>query len=322
MTKDRTQKIRIGLIGLGNMGRNHLRVLSIMKGVEIAFIYDQDPAKTKEACSIYDVNSSKDLNSSLSDVDAVIICTPTVTHSDMLRTVGKMVKNIFIEKPLSNNLNNSMADVDYISKAQLSVQVGFIERFNPVIVQLQKVLNAGNSIVNLDLTRTNNLSSRITDVDVISDLMIHDIDLAIFINGPVSNVFSSGYVENGMIALATANLEHANGSFSRIHASRITNKKIRRLQVTCLDSFIDCELVRKELIINKQSKIDQVKNDMYTISGEEHIIEVPQQEALMSELLAFVEMCKSGHASGPDEKDGLNAEIICSKIRDGIGKWA
>jgi predicted dehydrogenase len=122
------RKIRIGLIGLGQMGRNHLRVLSLLKGVEIQFIHDLDYANSKEMAQVFDVPAIENVNGVWPSVDAAIICSPTSTHSSMLRIASKHVSNIFVEKPLSYSLESTKSDVEYIKKNNLSIQVGFIER--------------------------------------------------------------------------------------------------------------------------------------------------------------------------------------------------
>jgi predicted dehydrogenase len=168
------------------------------------------------------------------------------------------------------------------------------------------------------LTRTNKLSARITDVDVVTDLMIHDIDLALHLSGPVSTVSAHGLADGGMINFASALLTHKNGRFSRIQASRITEKKIRAIQATCTDMFVDCDLLRKELLVHRQSEIQQKNGGPYTISSLEQTIEVRPQEALLSELQEFVTLCKTGSTTRPDTADGLRAAIICDQIQRAV----
>lgn len=310
--------VRIGLIGLGKMGQNHLRVLSMLKSVDLAFVYDANAEHAARLAAAHGVPTSSDLDALLPTADAVVICTPTSTHSEYLRRAAAHVRNIFVEKPLSQDLQSSEADVAFVAERRLAVQVGFIERFNPAVQQLKAVLDGSGQVINVDFTRTNKLSSRITDVDVITDLMIHDIDLALFINGPVRSVSAHGLAEGGMIAFASALLTHENGRFSRIQASRVTEKKIRRIQATCTDMYVDCELLRKELLINRQSEIQQGDSGPYTISAIEQTIEVQPQEALLTELQAFVSLCRTGQAAGPDAADGLNAAVICDQIQKAI----
>ncbi len=282
--------LRIGLIGLGKMGTNHLRILSILKNIELAFIYDTDESKTKRLSMRYSVKASKDVEKDLDGVDAVVIATPTSTHYDYVVTCSKYVKNIFVEKPLSDTMEDILEIERLALEKGLNIQVGFIERFNPAIIELEKVMDYNSSnIINTDFIRTSKISERITDVDVVLDLMVHDIDLALFLNGDYDKIISYGVEKNSMIVFARATIHHTNGRFSNILASRITEKRIRQINVTAENMYIDCNLLRKEILINKQSVKSSYKN--VTLISTEETINVRPQEALLNELLAFIRCC-------------------------------
>ena len=167
--------------------------------------------------------------------------------------------------------------------------------------------------------RTNKLSSRITDVDVVTDLMIHDIDLALHLNGPVSTVSAHGVASGPMIDFASALLTHANGRFSRIQASRITDQKMRRIQATCRDMFVDCELLRKEITISRQSEVEQRAGEPYRITAITEAVEVLPREALLLELQAFVRSISGEETPGrPKADEGVAAMVICDEIRRSI----
>lgn len=289
--------LKISILGLGNMGRNHLRVLSMLKGVEVAYIFDHDEATLASLSKQYKVLATQDPVQAIEAADAVIIVTPTSTHFDYFQMCVGRVKNVFIEKPLAQTLVQAKEIKRLANANDMFVQCGFIERFNPVVAGLKNVLEK-DEVINADFTRTNRLSARITDVDVVLDLMIHDIDLALFINGPIKSVSAHGKKEHGLVAFASAMVLHKNGAMSRILASRMTEKKIRSIQVTSRDAYIDAELLRKELVLHKQSAIQQGHGNPYVVSSLEHQIEVRNQEALLSEHQAFVAAC--GGEVGPD----------------------
>jgi hypothetical protein len=121
-----------------------------------------------------------------------------------------------------------------------------------------------------------------------------------------------------MIDFASALLTHENGRFSRIQASRITEKKIRTIQATCVDMYVDCELVRKELLIHRQSEIQQQDDGPFTISAVEQTVEVRQQEALLTELQSFVAFCRSQDVDVPTTVDGLRSADICDQIQKAV----
>lgn len=313
----RQDLLKIGIIGLGRMGQNHLRVLSLLQGVSVDFLYDPHSEGIQKLSDSFDVPLVKDLGPALREVDAVVISSPTSTHESYFLQAADVVSNIFVEKPLTDRLESSRAIAQKVERNGINLQVGFIERFNPAVDELRKLLDSSEKVVSIDFTRTNKLSARITDVDVVLDLMIHDIDLALYINGPVESVEAHGVVNHGMIEFASGLLSHQNGRFSRIQASRITDKKIRSIQATCTDMFVECELLRKELVASRQSQVRQVSGEPYVITAVEETIEVRPQEALLLELQAFAAMCRGERPSRlarPD--DAVTAMEVAERIRN------
>lgn len=311
--------LKVGLIGLGNMGRNHLRVLSMLKGFELTFVADANAQVAARAGEAHGVPGVVDPAPFLPSVDAVVICTPTVTHANYIHLAAAHIKNIFVEKPLAATLDEACDIAAFAKENGLNIQVGFIERFNPAVQSLKTVLERTERVISLDFTRTNKVSSRITDVDVITDLMIHDIDLALYLNGPAKSVAAHGFAHGSMIDFASALITHENGQFSRIQASRITDKKIRQIEGTCTDMFVDCDLLRKEILISRQSEIHQSDALPYTISAIQEAVAVAPQEALLSELQAFLASCRMpGKVPVPGVEAGVAAMQVCAQIQTAV----
>jgi predicted dehydrogenase len=311
--------LKVGLIGLGNMGRNHLRVLSMLKGFELAFVADTDAPVAAKVGEAHGIPGVVDPTALLAGVDAVVICSPTVTHADYIRLAASHVRNIFVEKPLAANLEEAQEIAAFVRHKGLNVQVGFIERFNPAVQALKTVLDRTERVISLDFTRTNKVSARITDVDVVTDLMIHDIDLALYLNGPARSVAAHGYAHGSMIDFASALITHENGQFSRIQASRVTDKKIRQIEGTCIDMFVDCDLLRKEILINRQSENRDSGSLPYAISAIQEAVAVPPQEALLTELQAFMANCRRpGAERVPGIDAGVDAMKICAQIQAAV----
>ncbi len=311
-----TASVRLGLVGLGNMGQNHLRVLSLLRGVEVAFVHDADPAKQTKLSTMYGLPAAADVDAAMAKVDAVVIATPTSTHAEWVERAARHVRNIFVEKPLAGTLAEAEHLAALASKRDLRLQVGFIERFNPAVQVLKRVLGNSERVISVDFTRTNKLSARITDVDVITDLMIHDVDLAMLINGPVKAISAHGTSDGEMIDFASVQFVHESGSLSRIQASRVTEKKMRLIQATCRGMFVNCDLLRKEVSISRQSELRLLEGEPYVISALAESIEVRPQEALLSELQAFVAFSRGENPSVPDHVAGLEAMRVCQRIRD------
>lgn len=313
--------LKVGLIGLGNMGRNHLRVLSMLKGFELAFVADANAQVAAYAGEAHGIPGVIDPTPLLAGLDAVVICTPTVTHTEYIRLASAQVRNIFVEKPLTATLAEAREIAAFAKEHNLHIQVGFIERFNPAVQSLKIVLDRTERVISLDFTRTNKVSQRITDVDVVTDLMIHDIDLALYLNGPAKEVAAHGFGQGSMIDFASALITHENGQFSRIQASRVTDKKIRQIQVTCIDMFVDCDLLRKEILINRQAELLKGVGLPYAISAIQETVAVAPQEALLSELQAFMTSIRQpGCIQVPGVEAGVNAMQICAQIQAAVQK--
>ena len=316
--RNKEASLKVALLGTGSMGKNHLRVLSMLRGVEICQIFDINENELKNLSSQYSVPYTMDIEEAIEEADAVLIATSTSTHYEYFTKCVEKVKNIFIEKPLAINFEEACLMEALALKHNTFVQCGFIERFNPVISALKNVISE-KDIINMDFTRTNRLSRRISDVDVILDLMIHDLDLALFLNGPVKNIVAYGKNEDNLVAFATVILEHNNGTLSRVLASRMTEKKMRNIQVTTSDSFIDVELVSKELVLHRQSSISKQKGDGYTISSFEEKLEVKPQEALLVECQKFIAACNGDiDPDIPDIKAGIESLKLCKDIYEKI----
>ena len=280
------KKIRIGVIGLGKMGKNHLNILSLLNSVEVKFVSDLDNNNNRKFLF------AKNPFSLLKEVDAVIIATPTSTHFDIIKKIGNKVKNIFVEKPLAQNFSEAKKIISLVKKNKINLRVGFIERFNPAVESLLKIIKKNQKIISFDFTRTNPLSSRIKDVDVVIDLMVHDVDLAILFNGNVKFVKSYGYKKFGKIFYVTAILQHENGVLSRILTSRITQKKIRQINVVSENKYIECDLLRKEIYVSKNTKVKDYGNKNFIYKNLGEVIETSPQEALLSEVQAFIYSCR------------------------------
>ena len=307
--------LKVSILGIGKMGKNHLRILSMLKGVEVTNIFDFNEGELKSLSVRYGVPYTLDVKEALADVDAVVIATPTSTHFDYFKLCVGKVNNVFVEKALAESYMEAQEIKVLTVKNRMFMQCGFIERFNPVVMELKNLLKT-TKVINADFFRTNRLSSRITDVDVVLDLMIHDIDLALYFNGPVQDVLAYGKKENGLVAFASAMFKHQNGSLSRIIASRMTQKKIRSIQVTAEDIYIDAELLRKELLVHKQSA---TSIDSHTTSSLQQKIEVKPEEALLAQLQAFVARCNGDQTMDlPGVNAGVESLRVCQLVFDGI----
>ncbi|WP_303852212.1 Gfo/Idh/MocA family protein [Seleniivibrio woodruffii] len=309
-------KIKIGLLGIGRMGQNHLRNIMLLKDAELVFIYDVDKDACAKLSAQYGVKVSEDLDADMKTVDGVVIVTPTFTHFDYIKRAAACVKNIFVEKPLTDSAETAKEVVRLAEEKGLNIQVGFIERYNPAVATLKAVMQNSESVICAEFNRSNKVASgRITDVDVVIDLMIHDIDLALGLNGNAARVTAHGHRKNGIIEYARALATHENGRVSDITSSRITEKRIRQINVACEDMFIDCNLLNKEVKVHRPAGQDMPGA---VLTAKDEAVEVKLYDALQAELSDFVKLCRGEKTQASDVYAGLASLEIAEEIRKQI----
>jgi predicted dehydrogenase len=311
-------------IGLGTMGRNHAKALAALarqlSDVTVAAAFDPDPAAGDQAEAL-GLTLTNDLAQALRGAQAAVVASPTSTHAQVLQAAGATVPHVFLEKPLAATLAEAEALAAWITALGLHVQLGFIERFNPVVRALQSALGCvAHRAIHTDFVRTGKGSARITDVDVVSDLMIHDIDLALWLFGPVARVEAAGVRQHGLLELASATLTHAGGTVSRLHASRITHKRERRVTVTLADQWLHADLLAKTLQ-SVQQVADPAKPGWFNEATT--ALPVPAGDSLQDELRAFVLTCQGreaevDHPGVPQATDGLAAQRVCDAIQRAV----
>ncbi|MEA2193575.1 MAG: hypothetical protein QOG42_9 [Solirubrobacteraceae bacterium] len=245
--------VRVGVVGAGQMGANHLRIYEGVKGVDLVGVVDADPARAKHAAARHGCRAFGSLAEMVGEVDAVTVAVPSSLHADVAGPLLEQGVHCLIEKPLAT----TEADCEALIRASESrgavLLVGHVERFNPVVRQLGEILR-GNVVHAIDVRRMSALSARITDVDVVADLMIHDIDVVLSLMG--TDVIEVGAQGIGSMGhdYVTATLMFAGGSMATLTASRITHNKIRELNVTADIGFITASYLTQELLIHSQAR--------------------------------------------------------------------
>tara|TARA_B100001057_G_scaffold481354_1_gene555294 strand:+ start:1399 stop:2343 length:945 start_codon:yes stop_codon:yes gene_type:complete len=306
--------LKITIIGVGQMGYNHLRVLSNLKGIYVNNIYDKNTNRLRKVAKKFKVNYSTDIRKSLKNSNAAIICTPTSSHLENFLIASNYVKNIFIEKPVTGKINQIIQIQKIARQKKINVQCGFIERFNSATPILKNLIR-NQKIMSMDFSRTNKVSERIKDIDVIKDLMIHDLDLTLYLNGPVSKIFTTGKKNKKIIDHCLVILNHKNGNISRLIASKVTHKKIRDIAISCKNKFIHVDLLKREIKINKETKLVSALDKPYRLSSNEENIEITPREALQEQLIKFISLCKDSKQIVPNLVDAKNAMLLADKIK-------
>ena len=299
--------IKISVVGLGQMGVNHLNNLLNIKNINLISIYDK--IKRKDLENKYNSKFSENIKKVINNTDAIIIATPTTTHFKYFLECSKKIKNIFIEKPLVTDIKQFKKILQITKKKKINLKVGYIERYNPTIQLIKKIVKK-NKILNLDFIRTNNRQNKIKDTNIIFDIMTHDIDLALYLSGDVKKITSSGVKRRNKIKFAISTLEHKNKCITRILSNSECAKRIRTLNITTEKNYISANLLTREIIITK-------KNFAKKSNNLEKKIYAPNKNALLEELKDFIKSCKKN----PNNKlldTFYKNTLICKEIQKQI----
>jgi len=237
--------VKIGLLGVGHLGKIHLKLLCQIPTIEVVGFYDPSAKARKRAEDTYGVKAFDSMEELIDAVDAVDIVTPTTTHFECAKQAIEKGKHIFIEKPLTHTLEEAQALKAMAEAKGIVAQVGHVERFNPAFLPLRNMKVKPGFIEGHRLAQWN---PRGTDVSVVLDLMIHDIDLVLHLVGsPVKEVSASGVsVISHSADIANARITFANGCVANLTASRISMKNMRKLRLFQPSGYLSIDFLSKK----------------------------------------------------------------------------
>jgi predicted dehydrogenase len=295
--------MKIGVIGTGNMGRNHVRIYSEMRDAERVYVYDPDERAAKKMSESFGAVACDSIGSLLKKVDAVSICVPTKYHFDVAKEAIENGVSCLIEKPIASDSKEGERLLRIIPE-DLVVGVGHIERFNPIVREIKNLIKNPRYI---DVRRHNPTSSRITDAGVVVDLMIHDIDL-------IWNYFFNGEQSSDLCSLGDDDLRKMIARFNdcvvSLSASRIACRKIRTIHVEEEGITIDGDFMNQELYIYRKPEKYEVENTRYSQENIIEKVQVNKVEPLKVELKTFIDCVKDGrHFPITPEQAVLNLKI-------------
>lgn len=318
-------KIKIGLLGVGHLGKIHLKCLQ-KTDFELVGIYDPDPDVQEFVKKEYSIPIFKTMESLIDVVDAVDIVSTTITHFDVGIYAINKGKHAFIEKPISSTLVQAKELERATHTNNVKVQIGHVERYNPVIVSLKDRDVSPKFIEGHRLTTFN---TRGNDVSVVLDLMIHDLDLVLqLVNSKVAQVHANGVcVVNDTPDICNARITFENGCVANLTASRISMKHMRKLRIFQENEYISLDFLEKESQIIKLDPVqDQDVSNSMTIdtSGGKKIftIETPEiieNNAIVDELNDFHNSILNDLPTTVGVRDGLQALELAYMIADKIG---
>jgi len=325
-------KVKIGLIGTGHLGKIHLKLFKELQNCELIGVYDIDWQKAKQVASEFTVTAFENLNDLLDAVDGVSIVATTSAHYELVKSSFNLNKHVFVEKPITALISEAEELVKIAEEKNLKLQVGHIERFNPALVSVEEYVN---NPMFIQTDRLAQFNPRGTDVAVVLDLMIHDIDIILsLVKSEVKNVKASGVaVVSDKIDIANARIEFENGAVANVTASRISQKKMRKMRMFQRDTYISLDFITGVSEIFRLVPPDNMPNGSYIPFGEIGVgekkkivvYEQPGQKeinALKYELQLFVNSILSDEQPPVTGADGLKAlkvaEMIIKEIEESI----
>lgn len=309
--------MKVGIIGTGSMGTHHARVYTAMKEAELVGVFDTNPEKAQRVAQVYDTTAFDSLNKLLDRVEAVSICVPTVSHKEVaLAAIDKGIPGL-VEKPISSNLEDAQEITEAAAKKGLTLMVGQVERFNPVVDMLKEVITQ-DEIIYIEAQRLGPYPSAFPPEGVVLDLMIHDIDIILsLVQSEVNKVHSLGRkVKSAQEDIAHAELTFRNGVVAILTASRLTQKRVRELTVTQKNAHITADYMSQEVLIRTGLSTEYVAGQKvrYKQAGTIEVPYIQKGEPLQRELENFLNSIQTGAKPLVSGEDGQKALKIALNV--------
>ena len=314
--------LKIGVFGAGHLGKIHIQQWQEVEGIELVGFYDPNDENAAIAISKYQVPRFTDADQLIASADAVDIVSPTITHFDLAKRALLSGKHVFIEKPLAHTLDEANELVKLVKEANVKCQVGHVERYNPAFLALgEQTLQP----MFIEAHRLAQFNPRGTDVSVILDLMIHDIDIVLcLVKSPVKRISASGVnVLSETADIANARIEFDNGCVANLTSSRISLKNMRKLRLFQRDAYIGIDFLEKktEIIRLKDdgSQAGMMDFPLEMANGDKKIISVQLPEvaplnAIRTELTEFANAIINDRPVRVSVYDGYQAMDVAHQI--------
>jgi len=306
--------IRVGVVGVGYLGNIHAKIYSNIDGVELVGVVDVDRANVDKVAAQHGCEGYTNIADLIGKVDAVSIVVPTSLHLETARPFLEAGIHMLMEKPLAPSYEESLELVELAEKSGVLFQVGHLERFNGGVMELAKRVKKPRF---MEVTRIGPFVARATDVDVVTDLMIHDIDIVMSLVGvPISNISAAGTpVITDHIDIANARLEFVNGVVANVTASRVSNKQQRRIRVFEQEHYYGLDYTNQQITV--ASTEPPAEGETFpSIVSEELTIEA--RLPLNHELEVFIDTIRNGGTPLVTGRVALEAVRVAHIIKEKI----
>jgi len=314
--------IRIGIIGAGSMGERHCRVCANLPRVELVGVTDLNQERGRRVAEAYETTFFADRRALLSQLNAVTIAASTPAHYALVAECLEQGLHVMVEKPIAETIEQAQQLVQMADERGLTLQVGHIERFNPAFIELKHVTEDVR-LIGINMRRLSPFDTSNTDVDVIRDLMIHDLDLAVdLVGSELEGITAWGRsINTGAIDHAVANLSFRDGPIATLFASRVTEQKVRAIEIIAEGAYVEADLLNKTVMVHRRTFPQYLDNRHTTKYRQESVIErihVPMAEPLMLELRHFADCARKNRPSDVPGHDGLRALELAETVARAI----
>lgn len=309
-----SKKLRVGVAGVGYLGRFHARIYAAMPDVELVGVADVDAAVARDVANQHDCAAYTDPRELVGQVDAISIVVPTVEHFVVARPFLEAGVHMLMEKPLAPSYDEACELVKLAERSGVIFQVGHLERFNSGIMALAERLQNPRFI---EVHRLGTFVERATDVDVVTDLMIHDIDIVMsLVKAPISGIAADGIpVLTSHVDIANARIEFENGAVANVTASRVSNKKLRRIRVFGDEHYYGLDYIDQKLDVARAvADVDGGKWPKIVTE----CLEIQPRPPLDTELEYFVRSVRLGTPPLVNGRVGLEALRVALLVKDKI----
>jgi predicted dehydrogenase len=312
--------LKIGVFGVGHLGKFHLNNWKEIKDVEVVGFYDPSDDAAQDVTEKYQIPRFLDAERLIDAVDVIDVIAPTTYHYNLAKMAIRKGKHVFLEKPMANTMQEAQELVNLVTESRIKLQVGHVERFNPAFIAVRDMdLNP----MFIEVHRLAQFNVRGTEVSVILDLMIHDIDIILkMVKSEVKQISASGVaVMTDTPDIANVRIEFNNGCVANLTSSRISMKKMRKMRLFQKDAYIGIDFLNKKTEIIKLKSpqdIDDFSFDLDTLHGKKTIAvvnpQVPEVNAIKKELESFRDAILNNTPTLVSEVDGYRAMDVAHQI--------
>jgi predicted dehydrogenase len=306
-----SRKLRVAVVGCGEFGRNHARVYRELESVELAGVFDQDAERGGKVAQEFQTRAFHNIEELRGAVDATSVAVPTVAHREVGCGLMEMGIDVLVEKPMAHTVTEADELIAVAKRNARILQVGHVERFNPAVLAVEPVVNRP---LFFEVHRLGVFTARSLDVDVIYDLMIHDLDILLaLVKEPVEEVRAVGIpVLTDKVDIAHARLQFAGGAVANVTSSRVSTERVRKMRFFQQHEYISLDYARRDAL-----RVGVKRSGPQPEFGFEKL-PAPDVEPLHAELEAFVDAVRTRAAPKTDGRAGRAALELASRVKESI----